>query len=248
MQPENLHLKARDILWFLECHPAMGGSVFGGLSLLQLQIEKVDERGRIEPFKGLEDVYWTSENYKKFKKEFDKEFQECPPSKLNPKRLISIQVPYEKVWGKKWSFDHIEYWGELNITAFTGKDFETFHDVKNWQILSGIETSGRSFEDLIVKIGSEFKEIYGDFTGQDFLTPKEKKNNKDKKLFLFKKATKNTNPEYLHTSTMVRNPKYIHIEAGELNRRWWRWFSKTPYCKKKWGNTTKKIISGKEFL
>jgi hypothetical protein len=237
---DDLHMKARDTIWFLECHPAMGGSVFGLFQSLQVQIEKVDKRGRIEPFKGLEDVYWTRENYKKFKPEFDKEFKEYSQEELKIKGLISVQIPYERVYGEKWAFDHIEYWGELDIYAFLGKDFKNCHDTKKWQRLSGIETGGRSFQELIVNIGLEFKKIYGNFSDQDFLTPREKKNNKNEEIFFFKDIPNNTG------KTMIRNPKYIHIEPAEFNRRWWKWFSKTPRCKKQWGSTARKILTGKE--
>lgn len=234
-----LHLKAREALWFLESHPALGGSIFGLFPLLQLQIEKTDKRGRIEPWKGLETVYWTRENYKRFKKEFEEEFKDCGPAELKCKTLISIQVPYEEIHGEKWSFDHIEYWGELCIVSFMGKNFNLEVDHKHWQNLSGIETGGRSFEELIVNIAKEFKRIYGNFSGEDFLTEKERKNHKNNKIFLFKESTPTA-------KIMTRNPEYIRIGPAELNRRWWRWFSKTPYCKKRWGNTARKILAGED--
>jgi hypothetical protein len=239
---DNAHMKARDTIWFLECHPALGGSAFGLFSLLQVQIEKVDKKGRIEPHKGQEDVYWSRENYKKFKEEFDKEFKDCAPDELNRKSLISIQVPYERVYGEKWTFDHVEYWGELSITAFMGKKFDGGFDPKKWQFLSGIETGGRSFEEMMINIGVQFKRNYGNFSGQDFLTAKEKKNNKNKEMFLFKDSS---TP---NTKIMVRNPEYIHVGAAELNRRWWQWFSETPLCKRHWGETTDQILSGKELF
>jgi hypothetical protein len=188
----------------------------------------------------LEDVYWTQENYKKFKNEFDEEFKGCGPDELNRKALISIQVPYEKVYGEKWAFNHIEYWGELNITAFMGKDFKHGHDMKKWQQLAGIETGGRSFQELIVNMGIQFKKVYGNFSGQDFLTAREKKNNKDKKEFFFEDI-----PNTI-CGKMIRNPEYIHVSSAELNRRWWKWFSGTLHCKKQWGDTTRKILAGEE--
>jgi len=239
---DDLHIKARDMIWFLESHPALGGDIHGLFSLLQVQIEKVDKRGRIEPHKGLEDIYWTREIYKKFKTEFDAVFKDCAPDELKRKPLISIQVPYERVYGGKWAFDHIEYWGELSITAFMGKDFKHGHDMKNWQYLAGIETGGRSFQEMIVNIGTQFKKVHGDFSGQDFLTPQEMKNNKNEEIFFFKDIPNTNHGE------MIRNPKYIHVSSAELNRRWWKWFSKTPQCKKQWGDTAKMIISGKEHL
>jgi hypothetical protein len=238
---DTLHEKARETIWFLDSHPALGCQVFGIFSLLDVQIEKVDKRGRLEPFKGVEDVFWNKKNYKKFKKEFDEEFKNCSPEELEYKPLITIQVPYEKIYGEKWSFDHIEYWGELSFTAFPGKKFIGDADIKKWVHLAGVETGGRSFQELIINIGIEFKKKFGNFSGEDFLTAAEKKNNKEEEIFLFKKATANAN-------IITRNPKYNHIGPGELNRRWWKWFAKTPLCKKQWGDTAKIILSGKEFI
>jgi len=238
---DKMHLAARDMLWFLECHPALYSIHTGFLSLMHIDIAQVCVNKMTEPRKGMIGIWYTPERYKKFKKEFDKEFKEYSEEELkNYKRLVSIEVPYEGVYGYKWAPDHIEYWGDLSFVAYIGKDFSKEYESKYWTNLAAIETSGRSFEELIVNTGKEFKKIFGNFSKYDFLTAKEKANNKGKMPFVFNKAKPDDN-----FGTMTRNKKYIHVTSAELNRRWLLWFSKTDYCKKKWGSTIKDILSGK---
>jgi hypothetical protein len=235
---DDLHLKARETLWFLECHPALGSPIFDMFSLLNIQISQVCKRGTIEPIKGNVSIYWNKKNYKKYKKEFDIEFKQCGAGELKRKPLISIKIPYKILYGEAWAPDHIEYLGDLSFVTFIGDKFNTETDYSKWQRLSGVEASGRSFEDLIVKIGAKFKKIFGDFSKENFYTPGEIKNNKGLNLFTFKRESK-------IGRVMVRNPKYIHVSSAELNRRWWRWFSKTDYCKKNWAQSAKMILAGK---
>jgi len=233
------HLKARETLWFMDCHPALGSPIFDLFSLLNIQISQVCKRGMIEPIKGNVEVYWNRENYKKFKEKFDQEFKRCDADELKRKPLISIDVPYKILYGEAWAPDHIEYWGDLSFVAFTGTKFNAEADFSKWQRLSGIEASGRSFEDLIVKSGEKFKKIFGNFSKDDFHTAREIKNNKNLRLFIFKEETKTG------SRVMIRNPKYLRVSSAELNRRWWKWFSKTAYCKKNWSETAKLILAGK---
>jgi hypothetical protein len=237
---DSLHLQAQDFLNLLESHPALGSPIFDFFSLFHLSINLVCKRGYIESPMGIR-VYWNKENYKKFKKEFDQEFKHYSKKELKLKNLVSIDVPYEKLFGEKWAPDHIEYWGGISFVAFMGNNFKDEIDLTKWQRLSGLETSGESFQDLIVKIGGKFKKIYGDFSSNDFYTDREKKNNRGEKMFLCKEKTPTG-------TVMHRNPKYIHLSAGEINRRWWRWFSKTAYCKKNWNQTAKTILAGKDSL
>lgn len=235
------HLEAQKALWFMEGHPAIGSPLSSFFDLFDLSINMVCKRGYTDFRKGGVQVFWSKENYKKFKKEFDIEFKSYSPEELKLKSLISIDVPYKTLYGEEWAPDHIEYWGEVSFVAFMGKDFNPKEEIdrRNWQHLSGVEASSPTFEGLIIKIEKEFKKIFGDFSGDDFYTPKEKKNNKGQKLFI--DGEKVANGRIMH-----RNPKYIHLSAGELNRRWWKWFSKTAYCKKQWSQVAKDILAGKD--
>ena len=241
---DGLHIKARDMLWFLDCHPALGSPFFDVMSLLHIDISQVCKNGFIEPMKGKMPLRYTPERYKQYKDEFDKEFKEYTPDELKlQKGLVSIDVPYEKIYGEKWAPDHIEYWGDLTFMVYTGKNFKKEHDLTKWQRLSGIEASGRSFEDLIVNIGTKFKKTFGDFNHDKILTPHERKNNKGKMPFRFEKIKGNE-----RCSRMLTNKAYIRVGPGEENRRWLKWFAKTTYCKKNWAETVQAILAGKEKI
>lgn len=238
------HIKARDTLWFLGCHPATGHMVFDVMSLLDIDIVSVCKNGYAEPIKGCISMWYTPERYKKYKAEFDKEFKEYTQEELKTqKKLVRIHVPYEKVYGEKWAPDHIEYWGEMAFVVYVGKDFNKEHDRTKWQTMSGIETSGRSFEELIINVGIEFKKIFGNFDHDKVLTQRERLNNKGKLPFVFKKVKGNDRGRSMHP-----NKSYIRVGPAEENRRWLKWFSKTPYCKKNWSKTVKAILEGKEQI
>jgi hypothetical protein len=238
---DDMLLKAQKMLWFLDCHPALGSVIFDVMSLLNIQIAQVCKRGYTEPIKGNLSLWYTPERYKQFKKEFDKEFKKYSKDELKSKALINVDIPYKKLFNESWTPNHIEYWGDLSFTIFTRKDFKKETDLSKWVKFSGVEASGRTFEEMIVNIGNKFKRIFGDFSKEKFYTSKEKKNNKEKKIFLFKKVKDSPN-----CSTLIRNPHYIHIGPAEMNRRWLKWFSRTQYCIKNWPNTFEKIIAGKE--
>lgn len=238
---DGLHLKAQEALWFMEGHPAIGSPIFNFFSLFDLCITTVCKRGYTDFRKGGVKVYWNKENYAKFKEEFDAEFKHYSPEELKLKRLISIEIPYKTLYGEDWAPDHVEYWGEVSFVAFMGKNFKDEINHRKWQHLSGVEVSSTSFEGLIVKIGNEFKKLFGNFSGHDFYTAKEMKNNKGQSLFI-------DGEKIANGRVMRRNPKYINLSAGEVNRRWWKWFSKTAYCKKNWARVASDILAGKNFL
>ena len=243
---DEVHLKARDALYFLESHPALGSPVFTPFFLLNLQIAQVCFNKTLEPRKGLVTVYYNPVNYKKFKKEFDKEFLECSEEELKAhKSLISVDVPYKDVYGVEWQPHHIEYWGELDFVVFMGKKFDCSLDSKKWQHLSGINACGVTFQEMVINLAEKFKKTFGNFNSQKLMTAKEKANNKGKMPFIFKPAPKKMS----HLgSTMKRNPNYIHIDPSEFNRRWVKWFSQTPYGKKQWGETLQAVLSGKDSI
>lgn len=240
--PDEMLLKARETLCFLDDHPALGNPLFNTMSLLDIQIVQVCKRGYTEPIKGNLSLFYTPERYKRFKKEFDEEFKNYSKEELKIKRIISIDIPYKKLFNEIWTQDHIEYWGDLSFVAYVGKDFKKEIDLSKWVKFSGVESSGRTFEEMIVNIGTKFKEIFGDFNEENFYTPKEKNNNnKIKNIFIFKKAKDRPN-----CSILERNPKYIRVGPSEINRRWLKWFSKTQYGIKNWSETFKKILAGEE--
>jgi ferredoxin len=71
----NNHIKAQETLNFLNDHPAIGGFIFPALSLLELSIVEVCKRGYCKPQRGCISIYHNTKNYRRFKAEFDKEFE-----------------------------------------------------------------------------------------------------------------------------------------------------------------------------
>lgn len=243
----NKHLKVRKTLWDLSLHPALPDVIPGGLlSLIELDISLVCRNGYTEPFKdGCLEIFYTRENYEKYKEEFDKEFKEYAPEELKrEKPLIRADVPYKKIYGYSWKADHIEYWGDICFMIFTGKDMNLWPDIKLWQHFSGVSAAGRTFEEMIVNLGKKFFKTFGNFTSDDFLTPAEKTNHKKEQFFFFVPIK---HKKY-KASRMVSNPKYKRINSSEINRRWVKWFSKTPYGKKQWGETFQDVLAGKSSL
>jgi hypothetical protein len=229
---ERLQLKAREALNFLECHPAMNDNIWPVIPWFSIQT--VCKRGYCESAKRGVRVYRDSKDAPRFKKEFDEELKEFNEAEIKQQgALISIDVPYKKLFGEEWKFDHVEYWGELTFYMFSGKPTgKRWFDRANWQGYCGVEAGGRTFEEMIVKITEKFKKAYGDFDKQDFLTKEEKENNKNKSPFDFKPFVK----DGIRYSRMLSNKEYKHVNDAELNLRWQKWFKTTENYKKNWAS------------
>ena len=226
--------KAKD---FLEQHPALGGgSVFSIHDNLWYSAQKVCKRGFCELRDGEIDVRYSPENYKRYKELFDIELKEEPEIK----EFCRITVPYKDHFGEPWKFDHVEYWGEMSFVMFQGMDYSKYFDPLKWGRYAGIETSGRSFEELIINAAKAFKRTYGNFSEEDFLTEKEKENHAKEWPFFFVPCK--DNPKL---SRMEDNKKYFRVTDAEINRRWVKWFAKTPYAQKNWKEACKEILAGK---
>lgn len=239
----NLHLQARDILYDLDNHPAIGSPMFTVLQLLTLDISDVDKRGMTKPHKGEISIRYTPQNYRKFKKEFDEEYKEYTAEELKAQKLlIPVYVPYEVVYGEPWKSDHIEYWGELPFVVYKNNNPKNWYDRKHWDTCEGVSTAGRTFEEMIVKLGRKYKRLFGDFDSYDFLTDKEKQNHQKEDPFIVDTKRKIKGDTYT-----ITNPKYIHVLPSTLNLRWAKWFSKTAYGKKNWSATLKEALKNSEF-
>jgi hypothetical protein len=238
----NKHLKVRDIFYKFSCHPALQGYLSNFMNLLNIDIVQVCKHGQTEPMNGLIQLWYTPDNYQKYKKEFDKEFLEYTAEELKSwKRLTRIDIPYKKLYGQDWKPDHIEYWGEICFVVFVGDDFKLWHEPKNWESFVGISASGRTFEEMMTSLGQKFFEIFGDFNDDDFLTKAEKKNHKEEEMF-FHKPAKDGRGTFL-----IKNPKFKMVQPTEINRRWVKWFAKTDYAKKNWKDSFDKIIPNKHI-
>jgi hypothetical protein len=238
--------KVNKAIEFLSEHPAVSpDSLFG--RAISFSIQDVCKRGydRIVDKMGV-DIYPSHKCADRFKDEFDKEYKELeedykkyPKNEENiralkrDKRLVKIDVPYKKLFGESWKYARTEYWGEATFFIYQGKsDYRHWIKDRNpysWGAYSShINVTAPSFEELIVKIAERFKERFGNFEADDFLTKKEKQNHKKEEMFFHKKMKKS------NYSRLDRNSKYIHVSPAILNHRWAKWFLSTPYGKKTW--------------
>jgi hypothetical protein len=228
-----LQLKARDALWFLECHPASGEDVF---NLISFSIQKVCKRGYDEIAKRGVQIRQSSKFAKRYKDELKKEvdefIKEHPKAFECEKHFISIDVPYKELFGEEWKFDRTEYWGNVSFKVFMGslKEKNAWMKQENWTSFEGFPAYTRTFEEMIIEFAKQFKKNLGDFCSEDFLTKTEKENHKKERVFVF-----------AGERSMKSNKKYIHVDRAELNRRWLKWFLKTEYCKKNWNDTFEKL-------
>ena len=236
-----------DALSFLENHPAI--SKFSGLSLFGnnffFGISKCCKNNRWEDSRKEVTIYRTDENYLKYKELFDEEETKCKDE--IEKKYCSIDIPYQKMYGEPWVFDHLEYWAELTFHVYNGKTFSSNdeYDDKNWLGYCGFNVSSMvSFDDMVVHAAVKVKEIFGDFEYERFplLTTEEVANHNNEHMFIHISAEEGADAEDL--VTMKHNPNYIDVSDGKQNRRWLEWFVKTPYCRKEWGEEFDKFLAG----
>lgn len=228
-------------IWFLRMHPAFGGHYFDIENLLTYSIQEVCKHGYCDMSKENIRLRKSPDNYKRYKKEFDEEMKNYTPEELELQGpFVSIDVPYERIYGEPWTFSHVEYWGDLCFMMYQGPINASNNDKyqpEHWQRCEGVSASANSFEDLVIKLADRFRHLFGNFTDQDFLTDNEKKNHKQEEPFFFKPVK----DKKIRCSTMVRNKNFMRVTPAEINRRWQNWFLKTPYGKKNWSSEKPKL-------
>jgi hypothetical protein len=104
-----------------------------------------------------------------------------------------------------------------------------YYDIKDWGNYQGISVTANSFEELVIAAAIKFRKTFGNFSEEDFLTDREKKNHEKESPFDF--APLKNKKGY---SEMKQNKKYLKVTAAEINLRWKKWFLKTDYAKKSW--------------
>lgn len=227
-------LKAKEALDFIQSHPAVSPSDISDSCIgagVHFYIYECDTN-HVCRYYGSEGVrtYYSEENYIKYKELFDKEFEE---DKESPREFATIDVPYETIYGKKWEFDHIEYWWELSFFVYTGdtylKGVEKY-DRKLWSAYGGPQGGSLTFEDMLIDMADKIKEVYGDFDSyQAFYTDAEK-NNHEKVEWMISSPSKDKEGY----KEITFNDKHVDISNGLMNVRWLKWFMETEYAKESW--------------
>lgn len=220
-----LQLKARDALNFIRNHPAFaynsGDSLGSGLWFMMAPCCK---RGHSEQCRDFGvTIYQDNPRWNEFQDLLDKELWDTTDFK-------SIDVPYERMYGEPWEYDHMEYWYELTFFIFDGNpyNFDEQYDISKWGRYSGTEGGANSFEEMIIKVADDVKEIFGDFNDQSFYTPAEKE-------YQEKNESWSSSPcEDPKLRQIIFNDQYVHVYEGLRNLRWLEWFITTDYAKKNW--------------
>lgn len=214
---ERLQLKARDAINFMDSHPAIQNNYFCLQQLLWFSIQTVCKHGYSEHAAKTITIFNKGKDAIRFKKQFADEIAKEDDCLKETPSLVSIEVPYTEYFGEPWEFDHVEYWGELSICICDDK-IKSKDKKDRWQLWQGVQSSGRTYEELMINLAKLLKKDYGNFNSESFKTEEEKKNNKEVEAFLFEdiKGKKS----YVK---MLPNPDYIHVSDEEKNLRWQKW-------------------------
>ena len=168
-------------------------------------------------------LYRPNQRFDEFKHLLDPEDRDDPDAE--------IWVPYKDFFGKPWVAAGVEYWCEVDFFAYVGdlSDIMQDLDFKNWHRYHGFDHHAPSFEKMLVDVSVEVARIFGDFCLDSFLTDEERENHKNIGRFVHE-------PSSDIISSLSKNPDYIDVTDGAINRRWLKWFWGTDWCKANWSN------------
>lgn len=220
----NLQLQAKDALDFLRSHPAFafesGDSLCNGFWFIMAPCCKRGHPDTVD--KHGVTVYRSSPDWCKYEDLVDEE------DRNNMSPWVSVEVPYERMYGEAWSFDHMEYWYETIFFVFEGNPFksEETYDATKWGRYGGPEGGANSFEEMLIEAAKEVKSAFGDFNVYDsFTTNEEKRNHKEVDPMLFNSC--NTPG----CKQIEFNKEYIDIYDSLINHRWVEWYMTTEHAK-----------------
>lgn len=240
--PDSIRSEAIKARSFLQSHPALGWGMKE--EDLFFSTHEVCHRGISQD--GPITVWNTPANRKKFKKDFDKKYDK---EELDKNPLCSIYKKYKDVYGEEWKMHHIEYWWETSFSVFegdVGRESNEWMDIQKWQNYVHKSGGTLTLEEAYINAAKIVKDTLGDFTYNSFINDIEKENHKKHSHFNFMKTDKKEifNPftgKKESLTTLVTNNKHLKVSNGMQNRRWLEWFIKTPYCKKNWKTSFKKL-------
>ena len=175
-------------------------------------------------------VYQGDDNFSKFNDLLIEQWNEA--DLINPPDVLSVEVPYERVYGEPWSYDHMEYWYELTFFVFTGDPWDEKESWKmeNYARYAGPEGGANTFEEMLIKAAADVKEVFGDYQIYKSFYTKAEINNQENVAPMF--STPCT--DHVGYSQITFNDNYVKISDGLINLRWLKWFIETDYAKKNW--------------
>lgn len=224
---EKKSLQAKKAKEFIDNHPALVSPYGEASQNLVWGIESACKRGEWESSKGMLSIRKGDKlrNWERFKDDFEKEEKEIDDENGDKKdiaiqkQFLSINKTYEEVYGEKWKFDHVVYFGEVSFFTFSGKiGTKDWMDFKFWNRYEGVHSwQQRTLEDMLIDIEKKVKKAFGNFTmyNNNLMSLKEIENHKG-------------------YNTMKFNKKYFEVNNDLYNLRWLRHFVDTDYCLKNW--------------
>lgn len=222
---KELRLEARNALDFIRNHPAFaydgGDSLGSGFWFMMSPCCKHNHSEHCKD-SGIT-IYQDDPRWNDYIDLLDKDLWDDSDFK-------SIDVPYERMYGEPWQYDHMEYWYELTFFVFEGNPykFDDQYDIGKWGRYAGTEGGANSFEEMLIDAAKSVKEIFGDFNSDSFYLPAEveyQKNNESWSSIPCDDAK---------LRQIVFKEDYVHVYEGLRNLRWVEWFMSTDYAKKNW--------------
>lgn len=222
---------AEAALDFLREHPALNNG--GGDSLVDgmcFMMQKCCKHNQSESC-GKYGVKIYHDEYQKYKDIFDEEYKDMSEEE-EPLKFRCIDVPYERMYGEPWQYDHMEYWYELTFFVFEGNpySFDESCDFKNYERCSGPHGGANTFEDMLIDAATTVKALFGDYNrweGSLYL-PEE---------IACRRATEPFTAEDIPGSLfkrMIFNKENVDVNDGLINLRWLGKMIDTDYIKKNW--------------
>jgi hypothetical protein len=222
-----------EALNFLQDHPALPTDTHSFGRVFDWYLTPVCKRGRPE---GHYKIYAGDKEADEYKHLFDEDYE---PSEID--EFSYVEIPYEKKFGEKWKFDHVEYGYEITFFVYRGKsyDLKASMDAANWDACCGPRGYADSMEGLILDAAEKVKKELGNFNNEHFIRDNEKANHEKHGPFLFEEITANNRKSY----KAYDDPDYMSISSAQLNRRWLLHHIKlNAYFRYYWKDFVKEIL------
>lgn len=148
----------------------------------------------------------------------------------------SVEVPYEEFFGEPWKFDHVEYWYEVTFYIFHGSPYDQpdSYDPIQWRRYQGFEGSSRTFESLLMHVARNVRDIFGDFSRDDFWSKEENIYYEDHDMITCGTLEEIGDSVRLHP---VEIDSSMMPTDGLLNLRWLQWYINNNDLRPAWGET-----------
>jgi hypothetical protein len=175
-------------------------------------------------------LIWIDENDKRFDLFFDEFHVDHDDDHL--------YVPYRKIYGYNWIYDHCEYVGEYCMFKYCpelnvkGSKFDKkYPSIQCYNPYQGGGGHGATFEEMVIDIAADVVKKFGPYSFDEFLTTDEDINHENNSPF---NRIPVIDEKFGECMSLEANDKYITVPECELNLRWWDWYRTTKHYAKSW--------------